>query len=185
MARTSGPAPNDLLFLSQAFLKGSQKGRDRFVKPVATKPRHIKTRNFPAESSYFCHAARRYRNQHTHMKIRRTSQLFGLSRENCVDLTPDTDDPVVASKKKVGKLARKLEEETNISLPHVDKKLTELRNFRNAQASHPGFFETVNFVRKLQSESVVSLTPDTWLDDNAIFSYLLKEQEISAMQVVP
>ena len=188
MARTSGPAPNDLLFLSQAFLKGSQKGRDRFVKPVATKPRHIKTRNFPAESSYFCHAARRYRNQHTHMKIRRTTQLCGLSRENCVDLTQDTDDPVVASKGENGKLARKEKNISVISLPmvivHVDKKLTELRNFRNAQASHPGFFETVNFVRKLQSESVVSLTPDTWLNDNAIFFYLLKEQEISAMQVV-
>ena len=49
-------------------------------------------RCFPAESSYFRHA--------TDMKIRRTTQLCGLSRENCVDLTPDTDDPVVASNKK-------------------------------------------------------------------------------------
>ena len=117
-------------------------------------------------------------------RTRRTTQLCGISRDNCLDLTQDTDDPVVASKKKIGMLAGK---EKNISLPivvvHIDKKLTELRNFRNAQASHPGFFGTVNFVRKLQSESVVSLTPNTWLDDNAIFSYLLKEQEISAMQV--
>ena len=122
------------------------------------------------------------------MKIRRTTQQCGISRENCVDLTQDTDDPVVASKGENGKLARKEKNISVISLPmvivHVDKKLTELRNFRNAQASHPGFFETVNFVRKLQSESVVSLTPDTWLNDNAIFFYLLKEQEMSAMQVV-
>ena len=143
--------------------------------------RNIKNRNFPVESSYFWHA--------TDMKIRRTTQQCGISRENCVDLTQDTDDPVVASKGENGKLARKEKNISVISLPmvivHVDKKLTELRNFRNAQASHPaGFFETVNFVRKLQSESVVSLTPDTWLNDNAIFFYLLKKQEISAMQVV-
>ena len=53
------------------------------------------------------------------MKIRRTTQQCGISRENCVDLTQDTDDPVVASKGENGKLARKEKNISVISLPIV------------------------------------------------------------------
>jgi hypothetical protein len=96
-----------------------------------------------------------------------------------VDLTLDTDEPV-------SPLARK--KKKNIALPnvivHVDNKLTEMRNFRNAQTRHPGFFETVDFVYKLEFESVVCLKPNTWLSDLAIFQWLKKTMEIYATEVV-
>jgi hypothetical protein len=104
-----------------------------------------------------------------------------------VDLTLDTDEPVspLARKKKIGKIDLNKE---NIALPNVivqiDNKLTEMRIFRNAQTRHPGFFETVDFVYKLEFESVVCLKPNTWLSDRAIFEWLKKTMEIYATEVV-
>ena len=104
-----------------------------------------------------------------------------------VDLTLDTDEPVspLARKKKIGKIVLNKE---NIALPNVivqiDNKLTEMRIFRNAQTRHPGFFETVDFVYKLEFESVVCLKPNTWLSDRAIFEWLKKTMEIYATEVV-
>ena len=104
-----------------------------------------------------------------------------------VDLTLDTDEPVspLARKKKIGKIVLNKE---NIALPNVivqiDNKLTEMRIFRNAQTRHPGFFETVDFVYKLEFESVVCLKPNTWLSDLAIFQWLKKTMEIYATEVV-
>jgi len=87
--------------------------------------------------------------------------------------------------KKIGKIDPNKE---NIALPNVivqiDNKLTEMRNFRNAQTGHPGFFETVDFVYKLEFESVVCLKPNTWLSDRAIFEWLKKTMEIYATEVV-
>jgi len=115
---------------------------------------------------------------------------MGRRRKLCVDsvdLTLDTDEPVspLARKKKIRKIVLSKE---NIALPnvivHVDNKLTEKRNFRNAQTRHPGFFETVDFVYKLEFESVVCLKPNTWLSDLAIFEWFKKTIEIYATEVV-
>ena len=95
-----------------------------------------------------------------------------------VDLTLDTDEPVspLARMKKIGNIVLNKE---NIALPNVivqiDNKLTEMRIFRNAQTRHPGFFETVDFVYKLEFESVVCLKPNTWLSDRAIFEWLKRQ----------
>ena len=93
----------------------------------------------------------------------------------------------MARKKKVGKIVLN-KWKGNIAFPnvivHVDNKLTEMRNFRNAQTRHPGFFETVDFVYKLEFESVVCLKPNTWLSDLAIFQWLKKTMEIYATEVV-
>jgi len=78
-----------------------------------------------------------------------------IRRKLCVesvDLTLVTDEPValLARKKKVGKIVLN-KGKGNITLPnvivHVDNKLTEMRNFRNAQTRHPGFFETVDCIQ--------------------------------------
>ena len=106
-----------------------------------------------------------------------------------VDLTLVTDEPValLARMKMVGKIVLN-KWKGNITLPnvivHVDNKLTEMRNFRNAQTRHPGFFETVDFVYKLEFESVVCLKPNTWLSDLAIFVWFKKTIEIYATEVV-
>ena len=108
-----------------------------------------------------------------------------IQRKLCVesvDLTLVTDEPVapLARKKTVGKIVLN-KGKGNITLPnvivHVDNKLTKMRNFRNAQTRHPGFFETVDFVFKLEFESVVCLKPNT------IFEWLKKTMEIYAMEV--
>ena len=115
-----------------------------------------------------------------------------LRRKLCVesvDLTLDTVAPM-ARKKKVGNNGKIILNnwKGNIALPnvivHVDNKLTEMRNFRNAQTRHPGFFETVDFVYKLEFESVVCLKPNTWLSDLAIFVWFKKTIEIYATEVV-
>ena len=98
------------------------------------------------------------------IKIRRK-----VRRKLCVksvDLTLDTDEPIapLARKKKDGKIVLS-KEKGNIALPdvivHVDNMQTEMRNFRNAQTRHPGFFEIVDFVYKLEFESDVCLKPNT------------------------
>ena len=115
-----------------------------------------------------------------------------IQRKLCVesvDLTLDTDEAVapMARKKKVGKIVLN-KWKGNIAVPnvivHVDNKLTEMKNFRNAQTRHPRFFETVDFVYKLEFESVVCLNPNTWLSDLAIFQWLKKTMEIYATEVV-
>ena len=115
-----------------------------------------------------------------------------IQRKLCVesvDLTLVTDEPValLARMKKVGKIVLN-KWKGNITLPnvivHVDNKLTKMRNFRNVQTRHPGFFETVDFVYKLEFESVVCLKPNTWLSDLAIFLWLKKTMEIYATEVV-
>ena len=119
------------------------------------------------------------------MKIRRK-----VRRKLCVesvDLTLDTNEPIapLARKKKDGKIVLS-KEKGNIALPnvivHVDNMQTEMRNFRklnrNEQTRHPGFFEIVDFVYKLEFESVVCLKPNT------IFEWLKKTNEIYATEVV-
>ncbi len=98
-----------------------------------------------------------------------------------VDLTLDTDEPV-------SPLAKKKKSKDYIALPnvvvHVDNKLTEMSNFRNAQTRHPRFFETGNFVYRLKFKSVVCLKPNTWMSDLAIFEWFKKTIEIYATEVV-
>jgi len=90
-----------------------------------------------------------------------------IRRKLCVesvDLTLVTDEPValLARKKKVGKIVLN-KGKGNITLPnvivHVDNKLTEMRNFRNAQTRHPGFFETVDLYTSWNSNPLYVSSP--------------------------
>ena len=56
---------------------------------------------------------------------------------------------------------------SNINV-HVNNNLTEMRNFRNAQARYPDFFGNPDCVVELECASVVSFKPNTKLTDLAV-----------------